>query len=106
MMSAGSAPSPARRVAQLLRQRPGSDFDALIVDIKACNFCSFQWEVARIPADEAADRRHREREARAGEMAEAAKTLPLPESPEEAGILRCHGFMLDGLAPELDRTAP
>jgi len=39
-------------------------------------------------------------------MAEAAKTLPIPESPKEVGILRCHGFMLDGLAPELDRTAP
>lgn len=41
-----AAPPPAHRVAQLLRQCLGDDFDALIGDIKACVFRSFQREVS------------------------------------------------------------
>ncbi|MGW9821382.1 hypothetical protein ACUXK4_003965 [Methylorubrum extorquens] len=100
------APPPARRVARLLRQRLGDDFDSILADIKACDFRSFQREVERIPVDEECERKHREQQAREAAMAEAARTLPTPESPEEEEILRRHGFMPDSRVLEIGRTAP
>lgn len=99
------APPVARRVAQLLRQRLGDDFNAIVADIRGCNWGSFQNEVERVLVDEECERKHRERQAREAAMGEAAKTLPTPESPEEEEILRRHGFVPHSRVPELDRPA-
>jgi len=87
-----AAPPPARRVAQLLRQRLGNEFDSIIAGIKACDWRSFQSEVGRVLVDEECERKHREQQAREAAMAEAARTLPEPEDAAEAEILARHGF--------------
>lgn len=86
------APTPARRVARLLRQRLGDEFSAFLTDLRGCDFRRFQAEIARIPHDELAERLHLEREAQAAAMTEAARTLPEPEDATEAEILARHGF--------------
>ena len=98
------APPAARRVAQLLRQRLGDDFNAIVADIRGCDWRSFQNEVERVLVDEECERKHREQQAREAAMAEAAKTLPDPEDAAEAALLAKHGFAPDGLVPELDRV--
>ncbi|CAO4172223.1 hypothetical protein [Methylorubrum extorquens] len=100
-----AAPPPARHVARLLRQRLGADFDSIVAQIRACDWRSFQNEIARVPADEAAERLYREREAQAAALAEAAKTLPEPEDAAEAEILSRYGFTPEKRAAELDAGA-
>lgn len=105
IMGVGSAPPPARRVAQLLRKRLGDDFDSFVADIRGCDWRQFKIEVDRIPHDELAERLHREREERAAEMAEAARTLPEPEDHVEAAIMDRYGFLTAVRAAELGAGA-
>lgn len=105
IMGVGSAPPPARRVAQLLRKRLGDDFDSFVADIRGCDWRQLKIEIDRIPHDELAERLHREREAQAAEMAEAARTLPDPEDDVEAAIMDRHGFLTAVRAAELDAGA-
>lgn len=104
-LSSSVAPTPARRVARLLRQRLGADFDAFLIDLRGCDFRQFQAEIARIPADEEAERLHREREARAAVMAEDARTLPEPEDAIERAIMDRFGFLTAVRTAELDAGA-
>lgn len=86
------AEHPARRVAKLLRQRLGDDFEAVLADIRSVNFNQLKVELARIPDDERAEALHRQRQELAAKLAAEATTLPEPESEEEVAILRRHGF--------------
>ncbi|WP_018046196.1 hypothetical protein [Methylobacterium sp. 88A] len=100
------AETPARRLAKLLRQRLGDDFEAFAADIQQTNFKLLQIEIRRIPDDERAQALHREREVIAAKLRAEAEKLPSPESEEERAILERHGF---GLSPirkaELDAGA-
>jgi hypothetical protein len=98
------APTPAHRVARLLRQRLGDDFDALVADIRGCDFRQLQAEIARIPHDERAEALAREREAQAAALAEAARTMPEPEDTAESAILMRYGLSAVRAA-ELDAGA-
>lgn len=100
------AETPARRLAKMLRQRLGDDFDAFAADLRLVNFSLLQAEIRRIPHDEQAEALHWNREEIAAMLFAEAETLPQPESDEERAILERHGF---GLSPirraELDAGA-
>ncbi len=86
------AEHPARRVAKMLRQSLGDDFEAVLADIRGVSFNQLKLELARIPDDERAAAMQREREAQAAARAAAAAELPEPEDAAEAEILARYGF--------------
>ena len=84
--------TPARRAAQLMRQRLGDDFGTFLSDLRLIDWKNFQNECARIPVDEHNEAVARQRAELVAQRRAEAATLPTPEDDDEREILARYGF--------------